>query len=112
MVTVASEDYLNLEQTDRSTVYSIDQLREIVMPLVRGYGMLWARLFGSYARGEADGSSDIDLLVDKGPARFLDLSDLAGEIYDRTGKLADVFDISELKDGPFRDSVLSEAVAL
>ena len=38
------------------------------MSLVRERGMLSASLFCSYARGEATPESDIDLVVDKGPA--------------------------------------------
>ena len=62
--------------------------------------------------GEATPDSDIDLLVDKGGARYLSLCGLSGDIYQATGKLPDVYDISQLKDGPFRDEVLREAVAL
>ena len=112
MLTITSDEYLHPVQTDATTVYSLDQLREIILPLVELFGMRWARVFGSYARGEADGSSDIDVLVDKGDARYLDVSDLAGEIYDATGKRSDVFDITELKPGAFRDTVLREAVLL
>ncbi len=32
----------------------------------RSYGIKSISLFGSYARGEADDESDIDLLIDKG----------------------------------------------
>ena len=53
-----------MEQTDLTTVYTIDQLREIIVPIIRRRGYRWARLFGSYARGEADSQSDLDFLYD------------------------------------------------
>ena len=40
-----------------------DQIRSWVIPLLEKYGMRSASLFGSYARDEADVSSDIDILL-------------------------------------------------
>lgn len=101
-----------LEQTDNTTVYTIDQLRNIIAPFVKDRGFIGAYIFGSYARGEANGTSDIDILVDKGRARALAVCGLANHVYQATGKMTDVFDISELDQGPFRDSVLKDAVAI
>ena len=98
--------------SDNRTIYTVDQLCTIIAPLVRGYGMREAKLFGSYARGEATENSDIDVVVDKGPCRHLAVCDLAEDIHRATGKKPDVYDISELKEGTFRDTVLREAVAL
>ena len=38
--------------------------------------------------------------------------ELANHVYRATGKMTDVEDIRELDQGPFRDSVLRDAVAL
>lgn len=107
-----SEAYLDLRPTDTTTVFSMAELKRLLRPLVESYGMRWARVFGSYARGEADGMSDIDILVDRGDCGFLDLCSLADDIYRASGKLTDVYDITELREGPFRDEVLREAVAI
>lgn len=107
-----SEAYLDLQPTDTITVFSLSELRQMIKPLIERYGMKSAQLFGSYARGEADGESDIDVLVDRGSCGFLDICALADDIYHASGKLSDVYDISELKQGAFRDEVLREAVAL
>ena len=101
-----------LEQTNLTTVYTVDQLRDIIVPFANDRGFAGVSLFGSYARGEASGSSDIDILVDKGGARALAVCGLANHVYRETGKMVDAFDISELDDGPFRDSVLRDAVTL
>ena len=47
-------------------IYTIDQLRAITVPIAASYGVRRLSLFGSYARGEATETSDIDLLVDRG----------------------------------------------
>lgn len=92
---------------------TIEELRAIVAPLVVRHGLRAALLFGSYARGEAREDSDIDLLVDGGDSfRPLSVYALGEEVRGATGKGVDVLELSELEDGPFRDRVLREAVAL
>jgi predicted nucleotidyltransferase len=47
-------------------IYSIKEISEIVVPVARDFGAERVSVFGSYARGEATPSSDIDLLLEKG----------------------------------------------
>lgn len=94
-------------------IYSIDEIRRMVIPLLAKYDMASASLFGSYARGAADSKSDIDvLLVGIEGFRALNVFGVADDLYRRSGKRVDVYEISELNDGPFRDAVLKEAIAL
>lgn len=51
------------------TKYTIEDIKTIIEPIARKYGVERVYLFGSYARGEANMSSDIDLRVDKGSLR-------------------------------------------
>lgn len=90
-----------------------DEIRNIVLPLLDLYDMESAGIFGSYARGDADESSDIDvLLVGKKGFRPLGIFGLAEEIHRRSGKPVDVYEESELSPGPFRDAVYKELVML
>ncbi|MEE1157848.1 MAG: nucleotidyltransferase domain-containing protein [Atopobiaceae bacterium] len=98
--------------SDKTKVFTLDELRAIIRPLVERFGMRSASIFGSYARGEAVGMSDIDMLVDRGDARALSVFGIAEAVSEATGKEVDVFDVSQLLPGPFRDEVLSEAVAI
>ena len=50
-------------------VYTIDQIRQIACPIAAAYGIRSMRLFGSYARGEATESSDVDIMIDRGNIR-------------------------------------------
>lgn len=52
-------------------IYTIDEIKKIVSPLAKAYGVQRVFLFGSYARGEATPSSDLDFRVDKGALRGL-----------------------------------------
>ncbi len=46
--------------------YTIDEIKKIVTPIVKEYGIDSLSLFGSYARGEATEDSDLDFIMDKG----------------------------------------------
>ena len=60
--------------------YTIDEIKEIVTILAARYGADRIYLFGSYARGDADKDSDIDLRIDKGAIRGLQLGGLAADL--------------------------------
>ncbi|MDR0903830.1 MAG: nucleotidyltransferase domain-containing protein [Ruminococcus sp.] len=46
-------------------VYTIDEIKERIRPVAEKYNLPAVYLFGSYARGEADEKSDIDLMIDR-----------------------------------------------
>ncbi len=96
-----------------NAVYTTGELRDMIVPLLRKYDMASASLFGSYARGEANEASDIDvLLVGNRGFRPLGIFGIAEELHRLSGKRVDVYEISELEPGPFRNAVLREAVEL
>lgn len=45
-------------------VYTVEQIAQRILPVAQKYGLKAVYLFGSYARGTATDSSDIDLLID------------------------------------------------
>jgi predicted nucleotidyltransferase len=46
--------------------YKIEELQEIISPIAKKYNLSQVSLFGSYARGDSNEQSDIDLRIDKG----------------------------------------------
>jgi len=86
--------------------------REQILETARRYGARRVRVFGSVARGSADETSDIDLLVDLAPGRSL--MDLGGMLYDLRQLLGVKVDIVTEKGlrPRIRERVLSEAVEL
>lgn len=59
-------------------IYTIDELREIVAPIARKYGLRAAYLFGSYARNEATENSDVDILIDRTGSSVHTMYDMGG----------------------------------
>lgn len=51
--------------------YTIQDIQEIAVPIVKKYGVKSLSLFGSYARGEATDDSDLDFFIDKDDLRGL-----------------------------------------
>ena len=45
-------------------IYSFEEIKSIVAPIAKRYGVDRVYLFGSYARGEADPDSDVDIRID------------------------------------------------
>jgi uncharacterized protein len=44
----------------------IDRIKNLAVPILQRYGVTRAGLFGSWARGDMTGASDIDILVETG----------------------------------------------
>ena len=44
-------------------VYTIDEIKAKIIPIAKQYNLSNVFLFGSYARGEEDENSDVDILL-------------------------------------------------
>jgi predicted nucleotidyltransferase len=86
--------------------------REDINRIAAAHGAQNVRVFGSVRRGEANSSSDLDLLVDMSEGRSLfDLVALGDELEATLGIEIDV--VTEGSLSPYlRDRILAEAVAL
>jgi predicted nucleotidyltransferase len=72
-------------------VYSIEQIKERVTPVAQSYGVDRVMLFGSYARGEATETSDVDLHIWRGRIRGLfELGGFMEDVKDALGKEVEV----------------------
>lgn len=90
--------------------YTVDEIKEIVAALAAQYGADRIYLFGSYARGDADKDSDIDLR-DKGAIRGLQLGGLAADLEDAFGIPVDLIPTGSL-DSKFLNSISDDEVLL
>lgn len=72
-------------------IYSIDDIKKKLFPLFKKYKIKQAILFGSYAKGNADSRSDIDIIVEsdlRGLAFYGFLEEVVG-VLDKTVDLLD-----------------------
>lgn len=80
-------------------VYSLEEIREIAVPIAQRHQLKRLTLFGSYARGEATAQSDLDFRADV-PADFglFRLSALQGDLEDAFHKKIDLITEGMLSD--------------
>ncbi|MBK7906908.1 MAG: nucleotidyltransferase family protein [Gemmatimonadetes bacterium] len=85
-------------------------LRREILDAAEANGARRIRLFGSAARGQETGESDVDLLVTLEPGRTLmDLARLEARLERLLNRIVDVVPESGLRE-PFRSSVLRDAI--
>lgn len=88
-------------------IYSIEEIKSIVIPIAEKYHLKAVYLFGSYARGTANASSDIDLILDTSGTEIHSLFCL-GEVYNELAnafdKSVDMLTVSSLEQKPLRQS--------
>ncbi len=80
------------------SVYSIEEIQAKVSMIARNYGVKRVLLFGSYARGEATETSDIDLLIDRGTLFGLELAGLYVDLEEGFQRHIDLLTIDQLSD--------------
>jgi uncharacterized protein len=99
----------------KPTLQDVRARQQEILEIAARHGARNIRVFGSVARGDADATSDVDLLVDlvadaRGFAYFGLLEDLRRAFTDLIGYDVDVVDSAGLRD--MRERVLEEAVPL
>ena len=91
--------------------HSISEIQQIVSALAREYGAERVYLFGSYARGDMDETSDIDLRIDKGSIRGIQLGGLLVDLEDALGVPVDLITTGSL-DAQFLSAIQPDEVLL
>ena len=80
-------------------IYSIDDLKRIITPIAEKYQVANVYLFGSFARGDYDDQSDIDLRIDKGNMKgMFALCGFYTEISEALERTVDVLTTGSLED--------------
>ena len=91
---------------------TIEEIRNIAASIGRQYGVERIFLFGSYARGDNNETSDIDFRIDKGNIRGLfQLCGFKNKLEDLLGKEVDVLTTQSL-DSSFLNHIAKEEILL
>ena len=88
-------------------IYTIDEIKKAIMPIAKKYRLHAVYLFGSYARGTANESSDIDLLIDtdgSGLDTLFKLGALYEDLSNALCKQVDMVTVSSLEQPVIRQS--------
>lgn len=97
-------------------IYSINEIKERVVPIAQKYGVTKVVLFGSYARGEATEKSDIDLAIEKGEQlkNYRIYSDFYHELLDTFEKEIDLLTFLGLQNGnqKLKQSIDKEGICI
>ena len=78
---------------------SVDEIKSYIIPIVEKYPIEKVILYGSYARGDASDTSDIDLVVESGgKMRNSRIFTLGGDLLMVLPVRVDVYDILEIEN--------------
>ena len=100
---------------DKKT-YSIEEIIRIIAPIAKQYGVDRVYLFGSYARGEANEQSDIDLCIDAASIRgMFAMGGLYADLKEALQKQLDIVTVRSLKyntDESFLNNIQKDRILI
>ena len=93
-------------------IYNIEDIKNIINELLKDTDISFVYLFGSYAKGKATPSSDIDLLISD-EIKGLEFIGLVDEFSKRFNKNIDLIRISDLKNNfVFLNEILKSGIKI
>lgn len=97
---------------ENTGILSIQKIKDGLLPVLEKHNINYCYLFGSYARGEAKPTSDIDLLVDT-KITGLEFLELVEEIRKTLSKRIDLLRLCDLStDNPIVMEILKEGIRI
>jgi len=95
------------------SVLTIKQIKDRVLPILAKHGINEVYLFGSYARGEAKSTSDVDIYCSAGDVKsFVDQGLLEEELEKALGKSVDLLFIGSRMDEYFKAQLDGDKIRL
>lgn len=95
------------------SVLTIKQIKERIKPIMAKHGVKDVYLFGSYARGEANIDSDVDIFCSHGDIETLyDEVDFVEELEKALGKKVDVVTIGSQMDDYFKKQIEEDMIKI
>lgn len=95
-------------------IYTLEEIKRLLSPILSKYHARGASIFGSYARGEATPDSDLDVIVHEGGSFDpTDVFSIAEDLYTVSGKRVDVYTDAEIDTtGDFAQHISRDRVVL
>lgn len=102
-----------IERDINPSVLTIKQIKERIKPVMEKHGVREVYLFGSYARGEANSNSDVDIYCDKGDVDTLYKAlDFDAELEKALGKKVDVITIGSKMHNYFKQQIEEDMIKI
>jgi len=112
---VSRNQYINdlIANDINTSILTIKQIKEKIRPVIQKYNVTEVYLFGSYARGEATRSSDVDIYCDKGSIRTMfNLIEFKEELEKALGRKVDVVTIGSKMDDYFKAQLEEDKIRI
>jgi predicted nucleotidyltransferase len=95
-------------------MFALNHIADILKPILEKQGIYKVTVFGSYARGNANPASDIDLMVDsKGGLKGISFFVASDEISKVLPIKSDIYEQREIKEGSaLYNEILREGVVI
>lgn len=94
-------------------VLPLSKIKKTILPILNEYGITDINLFGSYARGEANKDSDIDIYCDSGNIRnLIEQGQMEDKLEKALGKEVDVVFNSSKMDPFFKEQIMEDMIKL
>lgn len=105
---------INLIKNDAfKNIYTLKEIKTIIKPIMQKYGINEIYLFGSYARGEANNNSDIDIYCEKGNIKtFIDQEYLFDELEKALNKKVDIIYKTTRINDDFKKNIEEDMIKL
>lgn len=96
-----------------NSVYTIKEIKSIIKPILQKYGIFDIYLFGSYARGEANNASDVDIYCERGNIKnLIDQENLISELEKSLNKKVDIVFNTSYMDDYFKQQIMEDMIKL
>ena len=96
-----------------NNVYTIKEIKSIIKPILQKYGIFDIYLFGSYARGEANNASDVNIYCERGNIKnLIDQENLISELEKSLNKKVDIVFNTSYMDDYFKQQIMEDMIKL
>ena len=105
--------YSLIDNDVNKSILTIKQIKERILPVLNKHHINEVYLFGSYARGEANNKSDIDIYCESGDIKTLiDQGFLEDELKESLNKDIDIIFIGSTMDDFFKEQLEKDKIRI
>lgn len=105
--------YSLIDNDINPNILTLKQIKDKVLPILSKHHINEVYLFGSYARGEAKNTSDVDIYCESGDIKtFIDQGFLEDELEEALGKEVDIIFIGSRMDDFFKKQLEGDKIRI